>query len=111
MKTLKMHIDDKVLTPLLIALLHAVEFFSKTIGKTAVERVQCRMGGHPEWLPVDGVSYLRFCPRCGAVDDIRTDGIDGLTRMQRKRLKRSIKKAYDEEMKIAAMENKKNNPD
>jgi len=62
-------------TPLLIALIHIGDLFMSTVGKAIAKRAQCRFGDH-DWEQVAGSEFLRYCTRCGLIDDTRKNGIE-----------------------------------
>lgn len=95
MKELKMQVDDKILTPLIILGVHILDLLCKTVGRSALNRIQCKMGDH-EWKAVPNSEYLRYCSKCNAFDDVRTSGIDSMSRREKRRVARKLFRAIRE---------------
>lgn len=85
-----LHVDEKIITPALIAVVHISDLIIRTLGKTIAHKASCRLGAH-DWRPVSGSEHLRYCERCGDIDDVRLRGIDSVRERSKNRQRRRLR--------------------
>jgi len=69
--------DKGFYLPILMVLIKLADVLITKVGVEVAGTALCKIGSH-QWEAVDNHMYLRVCVRCGATDDIRTNGIDSV---------------------------------